>query len=591
MRPFGRSAPGQAFLVLIAAVLLSSAAGAQRIPDEPRTAPVKREILALYDSREDAARPDPIHRFAEMPLNHFGFVVTYWDVNTELPGAERTADARGVITWFRRAQRASFYQWARQQVARGLRMVVLGDGGLPSGGASLADANRLFAEIGFAERSRDDITYGTRVSHRDGIVGFERLLGSGVAAVPDRRTFGADVASHLILSIASNPVLASSVVLTSNRAATRRTDISSTRSSGPGAPSGSSIHRVLPKGVRRRDPADPRRDHAVGPPHVVQPYRRRRTTSRAPRPIATSRRSPRSSSCATWSSPTRPAGGGRRDGADVDERYGTPEVARQAARELCTRCRRSRRQSHPRSISGASSRTTTAGWRSGSSAPAKANGRPCSATAGARWCGACSPDWRGRRKSRANSSTTIRRARSATIRSTSIRKSAAPSPRPRTWRRRGSGERSTCGAGRLILEGAIARTRRLGLRNLNGGDSRYDADYPSISYLSPISRPAGAERQIYAANANDYIYITDGGGRPHGVLHLETTVNATESPRRLKPINVYYHMYAGENAAGLAGVRHHLDSARQALLTPVAASHYAAIADGFFSARMSTLAR
>ena len=72
---------------------------------------------------------------------------------------------------------------------------------------------------------------------------------------------------------------------------------------------------------------------------------------------------------------------------------------------------------------------------------------------------------------------------------------------------------------------------------------------------------------------------------------METTVNATESPRRLKPINVYYHMYAGENAAGLAGVRHHLDSARQALLTPVAASHYAAIADGFFSARMSTLAR
>ena len=72
-------------------------------------------------------------------------------------------------------------------------------------------------------------------------------------------------------------------------------------------------------------------------------------------------------------------------------------------------------------------------------------------------------------------------------------------------------------------------------------------------------------------------------------MHLETTVNATESPRRLKPINVYYHMYAGENAAGLAGVRHHLDSARQALLTPVAASHYAAIADGFFSARISIL--
>ena len=40
------------------------------------------------------------------------------------------------------------------------------------------------------------------------------------------------------------------------------------------------------------------------------------------------------------------------------------------------------------------------------------------------------------------------------------------------------------------FEGAIARTRRLGLRNLNGGDLRFDADYPSISYLSAISRVA-----------------------------------------------------------------------------------------------------
>ena len=133
------------------------------------------------------------------------------------------------------------------------------------------------------------------------------------------------------------------------------------------------------------------------------------------------------------------------------------------------------------------------------------------------------------------------------------------------------------------FEGAIARTRRLGLRNMNGGDSRFDADYPSISYLSPISRPLGAERQIYAGNANDYLYITDGNGRDHGFLNLEATVNATETPRRLKPINVYYHMFAGERAAQLAGVRHHLDAARQALVTPIGASHYAAIADGFFA--------
>src|SRR5262249_34760042 len=87
----------------------------------------------------------------------------------------------------------------------------------------------------------------------------------------------------------------------------------------------------------------------------------------------------------------------------------------------------------------------------------------------------------------------------------------------------------------------------------------------------------------------DYIYTTDGGGREHGFLHLEATVNATEMPRRLKPINVYYHMFAGERPAALAAVRHHLDATRQAEVTPVAASHYAAIADGFFSTQMTAL--
>jgi hypothetical protein len=139
------------------------------------------------------------------------------------------------------------------------------------------------------------------------------------------------------------------------------------------------------------------------------------------------------------------------------------------------------------------------------------------------------------------------------------------------------------------FQAAIAATRRLGLRNLNGGDSRFDSDFPSISYLSPLSRVVGSERQIYAADANDYIYISDGSGREHGFLNLDATIKQTENPRRLKPIDVYYHVYAGERPAQLAAVRHHLDAARQAEVTPIFASHYAAIADGFFSTEITAL--
>src|SRR5205807_630657 len=106
-------------------------------------------------------------------------------------------------------------------------------------------------------------------------------------------------------------------------------------------------------------------------------------------------------------------------------------------------------------------------------------------------------------------------------------------------------------------------------------------------YLSPLSRVVWSERQVYAADANDYIYISDGSGREHGFLNLDATIKQTENPRRLKPIDVYYHMYAGERPAQLAAVRHHLDAARQAALAPIAASHYAAIADGFFSTEIT----
>jgi hypothetical protein len=101
--------------------------------------------------------------------------------------------------------------------------------------------------------------------------------------------------------------------------------------------------------------------------------------------------------------------------------------------------------------------------------------------------------------------------------------------------------------------------------------------------VAPIARPVGSERQIYAPNANDYVYMSDDDGRQFGFLYLSKTIEATENPRRIKPIDVYYHMYVGERSVELNAVRHHLDYARATPLTPIAASQYAAIADGFFS--------
>src|SRR5882757_3485300 len=585
-------------LLLVICGLLPVVATAQAPGDEPRVEPVRREILAVYDSREEE-RPDQtrIHRFAEMPLNYLGFVVTYWDLSAGMPSAERSENLRGVITWFRRPPPPAFYLWAQQEVTRGARMVVLGDSGLPSGNTSLADANKLFAEIGFGlSGATVDITYGARILQRDGLVGFERPLDPVLPAFPIVGTFGSDVTSHLVLEYhEGTQVLASSVVLTSSH--------------GGYAANGYFVYE---------EPGTGRTKWIIDPFAFFQ---KAFGVEMMPVPDVTTISGRR-----IWFShidgdgwnnvsyiesyrdkPTIAAGVVLREliapypdlpvaigviGADIDERYGGPEAARAAARELYALPQvevATHTYTHPYQWSFFESYDRALEER--------INGPDES-----EWIAVV-----GDRIHRA-----ARRLFPGLV-----RKSAETETKfidddpPRAYSEfpfdldqevRGAitaaeemapeGKRGTLylwSGGAEPFEAAIARTRRIGLRNLNGGDSRIDADYPSISYLSPIARTVGAERQIYAGDANDYIFITDGGGREHGFLKLDATSSATEHPRRLKPIDVYYHMVAGERPAQLAGVRHHLDAGRQALVTPIAASHYAAIADGFFSTQITSL--
>jgi hypothetical protein len=597
-RPRFRLALTPLVLLLACALQVAGSATAQPLADEPRAEPVRREILAIYDSREEP-RPDQtrIHRFAEMPLNHLGFAVSYWDINTGIPGSDRTDNIRGIITWLRRPPPAAFYVWGQQQVARGTRMVVLGDSGLPSGNTSLADANKLFAEIGFGlSGAAVDITYGTRILHRDALIGYERPLDPVLPAFPIVGTFGSDVSSHLILEHREGSlVLASSVVLTSNH--------------GGYAANGYIIYEEPGTG-RTKWLIDPFAffQKAFGAEMMPIPD----VTTLSGRRLWFSHIDGDGWNNVTYiesyrDKPTIAAGVVLREliapypdlpvavgviGADIDERYGTPEAARQAARELFAL---------PQVEVATHSYTHPYQWSFFENYDRQLEERII---------GPDESEWKAvvgdrmRRIARKLFPGLVRKGGETEGKFIDDDPPRAYSEYPFDLDQeiRGAitaaedqapeGKHGTLylwSGGAEPFEGAIARTRRLGLRNLNGGDSRFDPDYPSISYLAPISRAVGAERQIYAGNANDYIYITDGSGREHGFLHLDATINATENPRRLKPINVYYHMFAGERAAQLEGVRHHLDAARQSAITPIAASHYAAIADGFFSTQMTSL--
>jgi polysaccharide biosynthesis protein PelA len=133
------------------------------------------------------------------------------------------------------------------------------------------------------------------------------------------------------------------------------------------------------------------------------------------------------------------------------------------------------------------------------------------------------------------------------------------------------------------FEGAVRATREAGARNINGGDSRLDREYPSVAYVPSIARPVGRERQIYAVNSNENTYTNEWTGPYAGQMMLEHTLRNTDAPRRLKGFNLYYHMYSGEKQAALAAIKRFLDMARSTEVIPIAASDYAAVADDYFT--------
>lgn len=128
---------------------------------------------------------------------------------------------------------------------------------------------------------------------------------------------------------------------------------------------------------------------------------------------------------------------------------------------------------------------------------------------------------------------------------------------------------------------AIAYLRAEKIRNLNGGDSRFDSDYPSYAFVSPIGRDEGDEWQVYASNSNENTYTDGWTERFFGFRYLVNTFKQTETPIRLKPLNVYYHMYSAEKIASLRALIDNMHFAMQQEIMPITAKQFAAIGDGF----------
>ncbi len=138
----------------------------------------------------------------------------------------------------------------------------------------------------------------------------------------------------------------------------------------------------------------------------------------------------------------------------------------------------------------------------------------------------------------------------------------------------------------MVTTEALDAAIHEGLLNLNGGGGRNDAGYESVSYLFPLSRMKEGRRQIYAAFSNENVFTNLWHGPYYGFSRLIESYQNTESPFRLKPLNLYYHYYSGERLASLNALKEILAYVEAQDVTPIFASQYAAIVGDFFTMKM-----
>jgi hypothetical protein len=562
--------------------------------------PVKRRVLAIYDSAFEAA-PDAtlVHAWAEMPLNHLGYVVDYWDAAKPLPGPEAAAQYSAVLTWFTYdvAKPAEYLSWARRMANSRIPFIVFGQIGVPATPQHLQSANQILWPMGIALTSNFvEATYGARIVQSDpSVIGYERQLENILPSYPviQRLTPEAGVALEVEAPARERGVRSALVT------------------AGPG---GAFVSGAFAMSV---DPLHGRSQWLVDPFAIFK-----RVLNAAPFPIPdTTTVSGRrlyfsqvdgdgwndSVEMDRYRNPPAPASEVvMREliapypdlpvtvglvSSDVDPAYGKGAEAAAVARRLFA-MPQVEVASHsatvpliwasyefqdrvegelpdaaaPESISGAHS------WLLGVS---QALGITKAVSEAERNRSLLLPDSRGLPRVYLKDPFSLEAEIDGSARLATELAPAGKRAMLFTW----TGDAKP-------FEQAVRATRIAGMRNINGGGARYDSSYPSLSYVTPIARQVGSERQIYSMNAGDSAYADSANTSLGGFARLSETFAATERPRRLKGASLYYHVYSAKKQASLSAVQRHLDWARKARLTPVAASDYASIADGFFSARI-----
>ncbi len=562
---------------------------------------VKRRVLALYDGAlEPSFKKHSVHTQAAMPLEWLGLVLEYRDVRESLPPIWQDPSYRGVLTWFPEpnlSRYADYVAWIEQVAAAGLRVVQVGDAaprpGLLPEAEEAALRRRLFAAFGVrAVGLWSAVTLGDKIVKQErSVTEFERRFDAGLPAYELYRPDRDDAQSWLVAQRNDQAGSISHLVLITSRG-------------GFVAP-GYAMADDAQTGVKQWfiDPfaffaeafatADlPALDtttlcgRRVYYSHIDGDGWRSISQVRAPgRAVATNAEIVLQSCIAA--NPDLPVTVAP-IAAEMDPAFAGDLRAIGAARALF-------RLDHVE----AATHTYTHPFRwsffehyeAGTEAPFQAayrntvTGRSAvveaaSATPG-QGGGCCGQGQ--------TSGPTPPRAFGG--RPFDLQEEIVGSARLIEAIASGSGKRVSllqwpgdC----TPFPAALRAATQAGLLNINGGDTRCDAAFPSVSAVAPLGFQRDGNIQVYASNSSEELYTELWTDRYFGFRDLPQTWDRTGAPRRLKPLNLYYHMYSGERRASLDALLDNIRALRQrGDFLAVFASRFAALAQGFFTASIT----
>ena len=135
---------------------------------------------------------------------------------------------------------------------------------------------------------------------------------------------------------------------------------------------------------------------------------------------------------------------------------------------------------------------------------------------------------------------------------------------------------------------AVALSYAVGMHNINGGGATITRSKPTVSAVWPMGIPKGRDFQVYAALSNEETYTHNWTGPYFGFERAIETYQMTDSPRRLKALDVYFHPYIVTRQAGAVSLHKVLDWATRQPTHPIFGLQYA---QSVLAWRRATVAR